>query len=686
MLPYFNFRRASAAQILLFFLAVTSIALTLLAPDLLARAGGGESFSSGSSGGSSGGSGSGGGDGAGIILYLIFRLLVVLCVQYPIVGIPLTLAFIALVIYVLSQSQKQLQGRTLQRGLHAISANSQAKAIQTLTNADPSFDPQRFSQRVKTAFLTLQQGWAKQDVSAIRPFSSDGVLERFALQFQEQKDQGYRNQMQDVTIAGVQLAEARIGPIYQSTTLMISASAIDTKVDLKSGKTLTGDLSPEPFVEFWTFVRRPGPAGAADNTAATGGLLEGRCPNCGAAITDASSTPDAAYKCSSCGSALLSGTHDWVLAEISQSTARSTDIIGPDPASITQYQASADPGISVATLEDRASVIFWRWAKTWRTSSIKPLQKVAHPDYCQSVAGLFKSHADTASDTRKFPGRCAVGSVQALGIIPGSKHPASDAPQTDTALVLVEWSATTHSAPIRPKPGAKPTPVPGGGLYCVSLLTLSRKPGVTTNPALGLSSAHCPSCGGPESDATDDSCPFCGSVLNDGSAGWVLTHMQDSTAPGSRALIAQLNAITASGSHQLCPTKSAMALWLASAILADDHVTQREQDLFLAFCQKQGIGIDQAQAILDTAARENHSDHPTVSPLATPEEARAWIALLATSMYASGTPSRDDYHLLLTAAQKLGLSEKDANQANSRARSQALTRARSAIKEHKNAT
>jgi hypothetical protein len=738
------FRLTTRAHLILLLVALTLLTLTLAAPDLFARAGGGESFSGGGgSGGGGGGGGDGGGDGLGILVYFLIRILVVLCVEHPIIGIPLTLAVIAAFIYISLKSQSKYQDRTLGRGYQAITANTRSSAIGTLRTADPSFDPDLFTQRVKNAFLTLQDGWSNQDISHIRPFASDGVVERFTLQFQEQKDEGYRNQMSDVIAGGAVIIDARTGPVFQSATVVISATAIDTKVDAQTGKLLSGSESPDTFTEYWTFLRRPAPASSTPSTPSTSpqGLLEGRCPNCGAPITDASASPDAAYKCLACGSSLLSGTHDWVLAEISQTSASAARVTGAEPASIRRYQADIDPGFSSANLEDRASVVFWRWAKSWRTASPKPLQKVAHPDFTQSIADLIKSHTNASAGTRSFPGKCAVGSVEALGVLPASipdtatgvrtsvfsdsdsdsdsptsvpldsNNPSLD-PDFDNAFVLIEWSATTHTGPARPTQGSsKPKPVPGGGLYCVSLLTLSRKKGVTTNPALGLASAHCPSCGAPESDSAADACPFCGSVLNDGSAGWILTRMEDASTPASRATINRLRATAniplqrplnqtapvipaipsasestsgASGAGNASGASGgAMALWLASAILADDKVTDRERELFAAFCQKQNIDPDHAQAILDTAIRENASgetarDHPS-----TPDESRAWLAQLAATLYATGTPTRDDHHLLLTAAHRAGIPEKEANQINSQARTDALARAKAAIKQQK---
>jgi len=52
---------------------------------------------------------------------------------------------------------------------------------------DPQFDEQQFLARVSQAFLKIQDAWSRQDLSAVRPFISDGIRERFSFQFNMQQ-------------------------------------------------------------------------------------------------------------------------------------------------------------------------------------------------------------------------------------------------------------------------------------------------------------------------------------------------------------------------------------------------------------------------------------------------------------------------------------------------------------------
>src|SRR3954471_20080146 len=66
--------------------------LGLLATDVFARVGGGQSYGGGSGGGDGGG-------GAGALIYLLVRFLLWLTIEHPAIGIPLDIIVIALVIY-----------------------------------------------------------------------------------------------------------------------------------------------------------------------------------------------------------------------------------------------------------------------------------------------------------------------------------------------------------------------------------------------------------------------------------------------------------------------------------------------------------------------------------------------------------------------------------------------------------
>ena len=259
----------------------------------------------------------------------------------------------------------------------------------------------------------------------------------------------------------------------------------------------------------WSFLRRRG----TQTTPGKTGLLEGNCPNCGSAVELNESA-----NCGSCGALLRSGEYDWVLAEITQASEWSPG----EQAHVPGLDAvrARDPELNVQAIEDRASVVFWRRVAADRLGKGDPLRKAATDDYLRTVAQQLKPAPD---GRRQYTGECAVGSVQTRAFLP-----AADAAGFDRAVVDIYWTGTRFTVDPRGGP-----PRPGGEATVHTLLVLSRRADAKTDVAKGISSAHCPQCGAPESGGVGGGCDFCGAVLNDGSHGWVLTDIQPGGGGGN---------------------------------------------------------------------------------------------------------------------------------------------------------
>lgn len=250
------------------------LALVLLPAILFARAGGGGSYSGGRSSGG-GGSGGSGGDG-GAIFWLLWQLLR-LCIYHPFIGIPLVLAIIAFFYYAGAKGKHTYQSSVIRRGNVRARDNERASVLSQIQQHDPAFDAHALCVRVRVAFEKIQLAWSAQDLSPVRPFISDGVHERFSLQFDEQKSLGVRNQMSDIAIHDIHVAGGFADRLFDVLSLSITASATDTVVRISDGKRLSGSTSPQTFTEIWTFIRRRGAKSHPEKP----GLIEGNCPNCG---------------------------------------------------------------------------------------------------------------------------------------------------------------------------------------------------------------------------------------------------------------------------------------------------------------------------------------------------------------------------------------------------------------------
>ena len=645
-----------------------------VAPALVwARAGGGEGF---------GGGGGGGDSDIGWIIEILYWICW-LCWHYPKIGFPLLFIFIGFFVFSGFFAKGKYQDNVITRGQRAGSQLDQEQATAIMRDADPAFDAPLFLTRVRNAFMRMQDAWCAHDLESIRPFVSDGIAERFSLQFQEQRDAGYRNKMEHIKIVEAVLSDARTSRVFNSVTVCITASAADYRVSIADGKYVSGKRGVESFTEFWTFVRRGGVTSLKDKP----GLLEGNCPNCGAAVAAKSADGKAisiggSAKCAACKSLLHSGALDWVLTEITQATASEVDKYGAE-ASVQTYQEN-DPGFCPEHIEDRASVIFWRWAKSQRLGDIAPLRKVATPEFCESSVGDFKAQTD-ATGRRGFMGRCAVGAVDMLGVLPGKADS-----EWDRAVVRLEWSGTRLAV----KPGTRETStVPGGGLS-VTIATLIRRKGMKSDPGVGLSSSHCPSCGAAQSDDAADACAYCATVLNDGQADWVLSGFHNSNSAEARAVVAELNpnwgkreepATGGDSSHastmELAPTSvTGMIGWLAQVIAEDGVVTDEELRLFQATCENHSIPTRESEAIL--AGAKSGSGGTIPSP-ANPREAIRWLQALAETVADHGKLAAEDQQLMKLAAVKLGLSDADVRRIAKLVRSQSLRDAREALRTRK---
>ena len=251
-------------------------------------------------------------------------------------------------------------------------------------------------------------------------------------------------------------------------------------------------------------------------------MIEGDCPNCGAAIELAASE-----KCGSCDSLLRSGQHDWVLCEITQ--ACEWDSAQPEGApGLVEYRRTHDPGFNAQQLEDRASVIFWRKAMADRLGNIDPLAKMASDKFCE----LYRQCLATRGDGRRhYYGDCAVGAVIVRGVIgEGKLH---------HALVEVRWSGRRMLR----QPDGRGVDA-GDSVVYRSMFVLVRRNGVQTNVDDVVSSSHCPSCGAPEERLAAHACEFCGTVLNNGRHDWVLVAIHHMNSNDAQGLLARARAWT----------------------------------------------------------------------------------------------------------------------------------------------
>ena len=316
-----------------------------------ARIGGGRGFSSGRSSGSgfSSGRSRGGGGGSGAGLYFVIRGYFSLLQLYP---IPTILVSIVLLYFFFTKGRRArqyYQSHIISKGVGVTSKQKVSSQLQALCLRDPDFDKNRFENRIKQCFLNLQDYWSQGQMERVRPFVTDGCFDRFMVLHNIHQKNGIINVVSDIDIKFCEVQSCETNPLFDTIHLRIAAEAVDYFVDHKSGKRVKGSLTPEGFVEHWSFIRRRG-----TKTLNKQGLMEGYCPNCGNPLR----IRDKA-ECESCGSSILSGEYDWILSEITQDAAASPVQTQSVPGMVELEQR--DVGFSTQAIEDRASSMFWNF-------------------------------------------------------------------------------------------------------------------------------------------------------------------------------------------------------------------------------------------------------------------------------------------------------------------------------------
>lgn len=578
----------------------------------LARAGGGGGYSSGggssySGGGSSsysGGGGSGGGE------FGLFDL-------------------ILLVILIGAAIKWSRDERKRRKATEVARLENNRIAAERIVERDAGFDADVFLSRIETAFKSIQVAWSEQDLSRVRGFMSDGLHERFAIQLQEQQDLGYRNELRNVSVNEMTLLETRFTPHFQAISVEIKASATDYRVDAKSGNEISGTRRVERFTEVWDFLR------AHDaSTRSSEGLLEGSCPNCAAPLN-----PERAWQCSSCESELSTAPPDWVLTEITQRSEWRPQ--HADEISGFKEAESRDPGLTLRQIEDRASVLFWRFVDSQRTDDLRGLRSTARPSFFEAEA----ARRERASDC--YPGDPSVGSADLRAFILG--------PEWDRVVVEVRWASSVFERLAVGPPADRHQ-----RRLRRSYLVMARRAGVRSQVGRSVVSAHCQACGAPDLGAEDAACSYCGEVLNDG-RDWLLDQFLEQGDDAVAQLMREARGEDPEPSEEaedvssravplesMAPRASELFAWCLLLVYADQSVAKGERQELSRMASRLGLPKEEARKMI-RAAQFGNLSAPSPNNTA---EAREWMTLLDSLARQDGRLDRREQKVMDALAER----------------------------------
>lgn len=269
-------------SILIVFLSLLGVlCIAFLGHEAMARPGGGSSFGGGSSGGGSiGGGGGGDGDGLGAIIYL--------CMEYPQIGIPLLVIFIAWKIYSNRKAPKaevNSARASASRTHHIQEVNRNLRRYQ---QNDPHFSKTIFLDFVHHLYYQYHHWRGKPDFNHLAPFIHHNILA------QEIRQSGGDLQVSELVIANLAVTNIQARGHKDSITVEIEANYTETR---------RGHSNRLWVRDQWIFSRAKGVQSKGPEE-----LTGLHCPNCGSHLE-----LTATGACHQCGQVVNPGTQHWSL-------------------------------------------------------------------------------------------------------------------------------------------------------------------------------------------------------------------------------------------------------------------------------------------------------------------------------------------------------------------------------------
>jgi predicted lipid-binding transport protein (Tim44 family) len=468
---------------------LSAFLILFIAFDAYSRAGGaGGSHGGGSHGGGGFGSGDGGGGGGGALVWFFLM-------PWP-VKILIVLGIIAAVIY--SYYKKRNSGGTdLESGSSQGPSGTPKGIPADFVAANPNFNEQAFIGKVSTAFTSIQEAWQNKNLSKVRKWISDGVYQRFNVQFMMMNLLEQTNYISNINIKQIRIEEAIQEGAYSIITASVYFSDDDNFI-CKKDPSFDEKFSGDTATEYWTFIKK---SGVAEKDL----YHSNNCPKCGYELGNDGGQVS---KCPSCGTVTYLGDYDWVLCEITQEEDYERGgyrIEKTDPSLQALY--TSDKEFSIQMMEDKASNAIMQYFASRTSHDLKYIQRFTSPDlFAQletQIKGegkfiynrIFLNAVDTISCT-------LVNGVYNIGF---NIFYSSMRMQANEKGGLSKIDDTVIERSI--------------------VLTLAKKAGAVQKTQLW--SFACPSCGAPYTDTTATNCTYCQAQLNSTDNDWVMMQISE---------------------------------------------------------------------------------------------------------------------------------------------------------------
>lgn len=464
---------------------IVILAIFIFASPLAARAGGGGG-SSKSSGSSSSGGSSGGGDGIIMLIYFILYT----------IPFPFNLIVIAVILFFFFKAGKKGRQSSGVNGIPEPGQNIKPhRGYQEFLNRTPDFDESEFMTKVHTAFMTIQEGWMKKDMTRARRFISDGVYQRFSAQFKMMDILKQTNTLDNIVVSNIAIDDVQTDGVYDIITVAVHASLNDTFESELYKKLNSG--GKEEFVEYWSFLRKRSVEEARNDIYKTE-----KCPACGGELGD--EMGDVA-RCPFCNRLSNTGDYDWVLSEITQADDRVAEQHKRQKleklSKKVQGMVQENEDFSVQLIEDRASNAFLRILQARVAGEPEKIKRF--------VSNELYTHLNEHKNDGIVYNRLYMNNMFLVAL--GRRG--------DKDILALSAKYTYQ----RVKPDGSKVKILDPAMNSSTEILIMERDSAVYHPAGSVYSYSCPSCGGELKDSTDTSCQYCGEPLNSTKFDWVIT-------------------------------------------------------------------------------------------------------------------------------------------------------------------
>ncbi|MEK7865526.1 MAG: TIM44-like domain-containing protein [Planctomycetota bacterium] len=475
---------------------VLAAAAILFLPGIaLARLGGGEGYGGG------GGGGGGGGDGEGACLWLIIRLLLELCIEYPAVGIPLTALFIVGGIIYAQTKGKSKPTYSMDDGpsrvVRSLEGVRSYASLAQLREKDPLFSKPLFLDFVQLLFARYHVQRGKRDLAALAPYMSKGLIDR-AMQGKDLQS------VDQVLIAASKVVNVNLG----------DQTRINVRFLANYRETSAGQTTQFYTEETWTFVRD----GAARSKPPEE-LTRLGCPACGSAEEAGGDG-----KCPHCGQVVKNGRFHWFVQGIQVAVKKPAVVVQPSGGEevgtdrMTVYSPTL--GEDRRAFQGRHPDFDWNAFVAMAKSSFVKLQE-SWSNQTWELARPFETDHLFAAHRYWIEQYKAAGLVNRLESIQIGK----------VLVAKIETDAYYEAVTVRIYASGVDSTTDRSGKIVAGSKTKRRafseywtfirrigcdKPGA-------VAAGGCPSCGAELKISMSGVCEFCGSKVVTGDFGWVLT-------------------------------------------------------------------------------------------------------------------------------------------------------------------